>query len=132
MTGLRAIPSIFWSVPVPWGITRQRNTLHTPKESQKVSYVHHLIINGRTICSKLRYLRETGILMVCFSLILHAHCSLGKSTHKIPTTDKSVKWLNIFLFLKVKKRDHICSLVVRVLGYRSRGPGFDNQCYQLF
>jgi hypothetical protein len=26
----------------------------------------------------------------------------------------------------------LCDLVVRVPGYRSRGPGFDSQCYQIF
>jgi hypothetical protein len=28
--------------------------------------------------------------------------------------------------------DHLFSLVVRVPGYRSRGPGFDSQRYQIF
>jgi hypothetical protein len=28
--------------------------------------------------------------------------------------------------------NRLCSLVVRVSGYRSRGPGFDSQPYQIF
>ena len=28
--------------------------------------------------------------------------------------------------------DRLCGLVVRVSGYRYRGPGFDPQCYQIF
>jgi hypothetical protein len=28
--------------------------------------------------------------------------------------------------------DRLCGPVVRVPGYRSRGPGFDSQCYQIF
>jgi hypothetical protein len=28
--------------------------------------------------------------------------------------------------------DRLCGLVVRVPGYRSRGPGFDSQRYQIF
>jgi hypothetical protein len=26
----------------------------------------------------------------------------------------------------------LCGLVVRVFGYRYRGPGFDSRCYQIF
>jgi hypothetical protein len=29
-------------------------------------------------------------------------------------------------------RDRLCGLVVRVRGCRSRGPGFDSRCYQIF
>jgi hypothetical protein len=32
----------------------------------------------------------------------------------------------------LKKVDRLCGLVVRVPGYRSRGPGFDSQRYQIF
>jgi hypothetical protein len=28
--------------------------------------------------------------------------------------------------------DHLCGLVVRVPGYRSRCPGFNSRCYQIF
>ena len=28
--------------------------------------------------------------------------------------------------------DRLCGLVVRVSGYRYRGPGFDPRCYQIF
>jgi hypothetical protein len=28
--------------------------------------------------------------------------------------------------------NNLCGLVVRVSGYRSRGPGFDSQHYQIF
>jgi hypothetical protein len=28
--------------------------------------------------------------------------------------------------------DRLCGLVVRVLDYRSRGPGFDSRLYQIF
>jgi hypothetical protein len=29
-------------------------------------------------------------------------------------------------------KDRLCGLVARVLGYRSRGPGFDSRRYQIF
>jgi hypothetical protein len=28
--------------------------------------------------------------------------------------------------------DRLCGLVATVPGYRSRGPGFDSQCYHIF
>jgi hypothetical protein len=35
-------------------------------------------------------------------------------------------------FSKSHGLDHLCGLVVRVPGYRSRGPGFDSRRYQIF
>jgi hypothetical protein len=35
-------------------------------------------------------------------------------------------------FLVSCRVDHIHGLVVRVPGYRSRDPGFDSRCYQIF
>jgi hypothetical protein len=29
-------------------------------------------------------------------------------------------------------RDRLCGLVLRLPGYRPRGPGFDSRCYQIF
>jgi hypothetical protein len=29
-------------------------------------------------------------------------------------------------------KDHLCGLVFRVSGYKSRGPGYDSQPYQIF
>ena len=34
--------------------------------------------------------------------------------------------------LEVNADDHLCGLVVRVSGYRYRGPGFDSRRYQIF
>jgi hypothetical protein len=36
------------------------------------------------------------------------------------------------LKLKYRTHDRLCGLVVRISGYRSRGPGFDSEPYQIF
>jgi hypothetical protein len=38
----------------------------------------------------------------------------------------------ISLRLDILERDRLCSLVVRAPWYKSRGPWFDSQCYQIF
>jgi hypothetical protein len=40
--------------------------------------------------------------------------------------------LKRFNFVRVLKLSDLCGLVIRVPGYRSRGPGFDFQRYQIF
>jgi hypothetical protein len=35
------------------------------------------------------------------------------------------------LYNEEPRVDRLCGLVVRVSGYRSRGPGFDSHCYQI-
>jgi hypothetical protein len=48
----------------------------------------------------------------------------------------SAMWRHISIFLfpenTTKSGDHLCGPVVRVLAYRSRGPGFDSRRYQIF
>jgi hypothetical protein len=47
---------------------------------------------------------------------------------KVPSwTSKSLEFKK-----KITHNDRLCGLVVRVPGYRSRGPGFDSQRYQIF
>jgi hypothetical protein len=38
----------------------------------------------------------------------------------------------LFFIIPYLLSDRLCSLVVRVLGYRSRDPGFYSRCYQIF
>jgi hypothetical protein len=38
----------------------------------------------------------------------------------------------LFQFLDPIHGDRLCGLVVRVSGYRSKGPGFDSRAYQVF
>jgi hypothetical protein len=37
-----------------------------------------------------------------------------------------------WIYVMYKKADRLCGLVIRVPGYRSRGPGFDSRRYQIF
>jgi hypothetical protein len=43
-------------------------------------------------------------------------------------------FMHVYLYLDmvIKDKDRLCGLVVRVSGYRSRGPGFDSQPYHIF
>jgi hypothetical protein len=41
-------------------------------------------------------------------------------------------YLFTYLFMQLFLFDRLCGLVVRVSGYRSRGPGFDSRPYQIF
>jgi hypothetical protein len=36
------------------------------------------------------------------------------------------------IYAEMIGKDRLCGLVVRVPGYRSRGPGFDSRGYQIF
>jgi hypothetical protein len=38
----------------------------------------------------------------------------------------------LFTYEEQMKNDHLCGLVVRVPGYKSKGPGFDSLRYQIF
>jgi hypothetical protein len=44
----------------------------------------------------------------------------------------SVKSTAKYIIIKIIAIDSLCGLVVRVPGYRSRGPGFDSRRYQIF
>jgi hypothetical protein len=90
--------------------------------------------------------------MICILLYESAasakYFSVNMPTVQMPLTLKSV-WKDLrhrrrasligFHFVVVLKcrkacmrSDHLCGLVVRVPGYRSRGPEFDSRHYQIF
>jgi hypothetical protein len=50
-----------------------------------------------------------------------------------PVIGPSTSWHSYYiLILQNTLNDRLCGLVVRVPGYRSRGPGFDSRRYQIF
>jgi len=44
----------------------------------------------------------------------------------------NIKRVFFFFLQLVSETDRLCGLVVRVSGYRYRGPGFDPRRYQIF
>jgi hypothetical protein len=42
------------------------------------------------------------------------------------------RWFIWYLMTMFELKDRLCGLVVRVPGYRSRGPGFNSGRYQIF
>jgi len=47
--------------------------------------------------------------------------------------DREERYLsNIYIYIYIYICDRLCVLVVRVSGYRYRGPGFDPRRYQIF
>ena len=53
-----------------------------------------------------------------FTWILEYVCDITRDTYKV--------YIYIYIY------DRLCGLVVRVSGYRYRGPGFDPRRYQIF
>jgi hypothetical protein len=76
------------------------------------------------------------------AFIFNIYLSLKRRKHGL-TTKKNLSpalWLYgpldlgrffSFLILYIIVTDRLCGLVVRVPGYRSRGPGFDSRSYQI-
>jgi len=66
------------------------------------------------------------ITVVCFSRRLR----IGVTD--FVTALKTKRYLLYVIIIIIKWRDRLCGLVVRVSGYRYRGPGFDPRRYQIF
>jgi hypothetical protein len=63
-------------------------------------------------------------------LYLHPHTYLLRGAELIKHWDKFI--LPLILRVLSHGMDCLCGLVVRVSGYRSRGPGLDSQRFQIF
>jgi len=73
----------------------------------------------------------------------HVHCMLDNegyrhtlricNTYYYSTATMVTRMhLNVILYINCLSCDRLCGLVVRVSGYRYRGPGFDPRRYQIF
>jgi len=47
-------------------------------------------------------------------------------------SEAQIRHILVLLFFVDSLNDHLCGLVVRVSGYRYRGPGFGPRRYQIF
>jgi hypothetical protein len=60
---------------------------------------------------------------------LQCHDSFQNKTHTWVRSKSLGRW---YINTSIMFLDRLCGLVVRVPGYRSRGPGFDSRRYQIF
>jgi hypothetical protein len=70
------------------------------------------------------------IFNVLIAVIMHLQCCISYTFN----SNTALWTLSLFeiLFEQVKESDRLCGLVIRVPGYRSRGPGFYSRRYQIF
>jgi hypothetical protein len=69
--------------------------------------------------------------VLCSSLVLttsHTYKSLTANERSAKWTKWPTRKVNTLYLIS----DHLCGLVIRVPGYRSRSPGFDSRRYQVF
>jgi hypothetical protein len=70
---------------------------------------------------------------VPFPALLHFLRSNGSGTESTqPREDNWATWIYIYKTLYLPIGDRLCGLVARVLGYRSRDPGFHSRRYYIF
>jgi len=101
--------------------TSNQSTLRNIPEEQRNRVLN---LSGKYRLSVLASILQrlwTGCFLGCFNL-------MSKMTWngKQYLSDKIMTYIYIYIY------DRLCGLVVRVSGYRYRGPGFDSRRYQIF
>jgi len=86
-------------------------------------FSHH---SGFSVFSVFRYLVWLSLQEMTMSLNDIMHFALEMQTASVYCA------VRIELFYITSLNDRLCGLVVRVSGYRYRGPGFDPRRYQIF
>ena len=68
--------------------------------------------------------------LLYFDMVGSSAASLKTGADPVPEKWCCISYINFNTLDNVK--DRLCGLVVRVSGYRYRGPGFDARRYQIF
>jgi hypothetical protein len=84
----------------------------------------NLIVSSREAVSLLKTSRD---LQMLFAVVSHLVEGLRLETLQTLKVEKS-----LIIIIRIIIISGLCGLVVRVPGYRSRGPGFDSRRYQIF
>jgi hypothetical protein len=72
-------------------------------------------------------------LYVDFRFELDSNITIDKYCHVLVVTYQTGLGSNDWIYCTfIHVTERLCGLVVRVPGYRSRGPGFDSRRYQIF
>jgi hypothetical protein len=94
------------------------------------SEILSLLIFTYKQCKKLQYSNFRQVIFYSVTIPEAAYIQLRRR----PPEDEQGNARNMYRILinVLYMNDHLCGLVVRVSGYRYRGPGFDFRRYQIF
>jgi hypothetical protein len=76
------------------------------------------------------WIKVTNIIKPC--LYVKHSIPVWYSSQVRISTSRSIIPVLVDFFLSPSRRYRLCGLVVRVSGYRARGPGFDSWRFQIF
>jgi hypothetical protein len=79
------------------------------------------------------YSQNTIRILFIFIVVIRATITTIADIHNISLLHSGPSCVvHVYIKLHSLLRDRLCGLVVRVPGYRFRGPGFDSRRYQIF